>query len=488
MFKSIRVGTGRASASFDVVLVESGASRLPRGLGLDHAKAFSAALETAGFKGGVGECVAVGAHGLIVGIGNRDDLTTDSARTIGAAIVRRLDSADIRKATLHTQAVPARQLDARTLGEALGEGVGLGHWQYLEHVGSVSKRTVAASTLTLESADADLRRGLKDGLVTADCVNETRRLAATPPNICHPKWMASEARRLARAAGLTCKVINYEQAQKLGMGGIVNVGRGSAVKPCLIILEHKPAKVRKKTTVALVGKTMTYDSGGYSLKIQGSMKGMKYDGNGGCAVLGAMLAIAARKLPVHTVGILPCAENMVSDDAYRPDDIITMYNGATVEVTNTDAEGRLILADALAYACKQYRPTAIIDAATLTGGIVVALGSWCAGLFANDDELVERVQGAADTTGERVWRMPVWDEHRDFMRSKHADLWNSGPKRDGHPIQGAAFLSFFVDDDVPWAHLDIAGTSAKDSDTGVTVPGPTGFGVRLLAEAVASYA
>ena len=191
---------------------------------------------------------------------------------------------------------------------------------------------------------------------------------------------------------------------------------------------------------------------------------------------------------MKVTALLPAAENMVAGDAYRPDDIITMFNGVTVEVTNTDAEGRLVLGDALAYACRTVKPTAIVDVATLTGGVVVALGSWCAGLWCNDDDLQDRVEDAADVAGERVWPMPLWDDHREFMRSRHADIWNSGPKRDGHPIQGAAFLSYFVDDDIPWAHLDIAGVASVDGKTDLFVPGPTGYGVRLLTELAAGYA
>jgi leucyl aminopeptidase len=282
--------------------------------------------------------------------------------------------------------------------------------------------------------------------------------------------------------------MRFDEMKRQGMGGLVSVGQGSATKPCLITLEHRPARAKRGVRVVLVGKTMTYDTGGYSVKPLASMKGMKYDGNGGCAVLGAMLAVAQAKLPVSVVALLPTAENMIAGDAYRPDDIITLYNGVTVEVTNTDAEGRLVLADAMAYACRRLQPTVIVDVATLTGGVVVALGSWCAGLFCNDDDLRRRIETAADDTDERVWRLPLWPEHREFMRARHADLWNSGPKRDGHPIQGAAFLSFFVDEKIPWAHIDIAGVSAVEADRDVFVTGPTGYGVRLLTELVRSYA
>jgi leucyl aminopeptidase len=354
--------------------------------------------------------------------------------------------------------------------------------------GTASKRPAPRPPLTITAPGPAARAGLKEGLLRAECTNEARRIAAMPPNICNPGWIATEARRLARRAGLGCRVITSQQAKELRMGGLLAVGKGSRAAPRLIVLEHKPPRPKPGVRVALVGKTITYDTGGYSLKISNTMKGMKYDGCGGCAVLGAMLAVAALELPIHVVGILPTAENMISGDAYRPDDIITMSNGVTVEVTNTDAEGRLVLADALAYACRTVKPTVIIDTATLTGGVVVALGNWCAGLFCNDEALRARVESAAEKTGERVWRLPLWEEHRDFMRARHADLWNSGPKRDGHPLQGAAFLSFFVDQAIPWAHIDIAGVSDVDSDKDLYVQGPTGFGVRLLTEVAASYA
>jgi leucyl aminopeptidase len=234
----------------------------------------------------------------------------------------------------------------------------------------------------------------------------------------------------------------------------------------------------------LVGKTITYDTGGYSLKVNNGMVGMKYDKSGGTNVLGTMLAIARMKLPMKVTALLPAAENMVNGDSYRPDDIITMHNGMTVEVTNTDAEGRLVLADALSYACEKLEPTAIIDMATLTGGVVVALGHFSAGMFCEHDGLRKRVEEASDSTGERVWRLPLWNDHREYMRSPHADILNSNPARMAHPIQGAAFLSFFVEKQVPWCHIDIAGVANVESANDLFVKGPTGWGVRTLVELV----
>jgi len=223
------------------------------------------------------------------------------------------------------------------------------------------------------------------------------------------------------------------------------------------------------------------------------MASMKYDKCGGTAVLGAMHAIATLNVKTPVVGLIPVAENMVDRQAYRPSDILTLSNGVTVEVTNTDAEGRLVLADALAYGTKHYKPRAVIDVATLTGGVIVALGSYCAGCFCNNTAFRSHLFDAADDTGERLWHLPLWLEHRDLLKSTHADLANSGI-REAHPIQGAAFLSYFVGPDapkklpdLPWAHLDIAGVSTSDAEGPLHPKGPTAFGVRLLARMVETW-
>jgi leucyl aminopeptidase len=385
----------------------------------------------------------------------------------------------------------SKTLDAATVGRCIGEGMGLANFRVDLFAGSATKNKPANPPIALSTGNKDFRAGLERGLQLAESTNYARRIAATPPNICNPQWMIGEARKLARDKGLNIKVIDFAQAKRMGMGGIVNVGQGSQAKPCLIVLEHRPQHIAAKAKnqkLAIVGKTITYDTGGYSLKINNGMKGMKYDKCGGMATLGAMHAIASLNLPVHVVGLLTCAENMVSDNSYRPDDIITMYNGVSVEVTNTDAEGRLVLGDALVYADKDLKATAIIDLATLTGGIVTALGHFCAGVFCNDEPLLEQVNRAAETSGEKVWRMPLWKDHKEFMRSQHADILNSNPSRNAHPIQGAAFLAYFVDENKPWAHLDIAGVGNVEKDSDLYVTGPTGWGVRLLVDLVQDMA
>jgi leucyl aminopeptidase len=452
----------------------------------------SSALKAPGVKGEAGETFLAGdGRSMLIGLGKRDELTPAVLRTIGARLVRRLDRLEATAISLHLEeAFDGKAIDHALAGQCVGEGMGLANWRVDAFAGKATKLKPALAPLVVACGESRLRGGLERGVELTASVNYARRIAATPPNICNPAWVAAEARRLARATGLSCRVIDFEQARRRGMGGLANVGVGSGHKPCLVVLEHAPRRRSgraRNITLALVGKTITYDTGGYSLKINNGMKGMKYDKCGGVAVLGAMHAIAAARLPVHVIGILPCAENMVSDVSYRPDDIIMLYNGVSVEVTNTDAEGRLVLGDALAYACRDLGATHIVDVATLTGGIVTALGHFCAGVFCNDERLLSRVESAAEASGEKVWRMPLWKDHREFMRSQHADILNSNPSRNAHPIQGAAFLAYFVDERIPWAHIDIAGVASVEKDTDLFVTGPTGWGVRLLVELVESW-
>ena len=276
------------------------------------------------------------------------------------------------------------------------------------------------------------------------------------------------------------------------MGGLLAVGGGAQHPPRIICLEWAPRGTAKQAPTLVVGKAVTFDTGGYNLKSTGG-KSMKYDKSGGMAVVGILQAAAELKLKHRVIGMIPCAENMVSSDAYRPDDILTMSNGVTVEITNTDAEGRLILADALHHGIEKYKPAQVFDLATLTGAVVAALGDDCAGVICNDDHLLDRVHQASDDTAEKVWPLPLWESHRKLLESKHADIVNAGARKAG-TIVAAAFLSHFVGkdapkqlptgSDVPWCHLDIAGTAVTDEDHPVYGKGPTGFGVRLVVGAI----
>ena len=442
----------------------------------------SEAISGHNFSGKRGQTSRIGSV-LFIGLGEKGKLKQEDIVGLGGSIVRALGKGNLCSASIDVHlTIPRGVVGEKELGKLVAEGMTIATWRVDEFDGSATTRSDTLGNLHITSDSKDVASGLARGVVLGNAVNDARRIAATPPNICNPPWMAKEAKRIAKQCGLTCKIISYAKAKELGLNGIVNVGMGSAEKPCMIILEHNPRKKSSKKHLCFVGKTITYDTGGYSLKISNGMKGMKYDKNGGMAVLGAMEAIANLDVPTRVTAILPCAENMVSSNAYRPDDIIKMYNGVTVEVTNTDAEGRLVLADGLAWACKHLKPTAIVDVATLTGGVVVALGSFCAGFWCNDVNLCKQIEKSAKNSGERVWQLPLWEDHRNYMRAKHADIHNSAPARGAHPIQGAAFLSYFVDENIPWAHIDIAGVSSVERDRGLYCAGPTGWGVRLLTD------
>ena len=310
----------------------------------------------------------------------------------------------------------------------------------------------------------------------ADGIRLTRDLANTPANVATPAWMASQARRLAKRRGLKVDVLGPVELKRRGMGGILAVGQGSKNSPRLVRLRYGD----EGPAVALVGKGVTFDTGGISIKPSSGMEEMKYDKCGACTVLGVVDAVATLGLPVRLDAYVPLAENMPSHVAYRPSDIVTCYNGKTVEIINTDAEGRMILADALSWAAES-SPDHIVEMSTLTGAVVVALGAHGAACFSPSDALASSLLEAAGQQGERLWRLPIWPEHLADMRGNHAELRNSGP-RWGGASSAAAFLSQFVGDHESWAHLDIAGTaySTKPVSSGQT--GATGYGVATVVD------
>jgi leucyl aminopeptidase len=293
---------------------------------------------------------------------------------------------------------------------------------------------------------------------------------------------------VAREVGLRARVLRVPELRRRKAGAILAVGSGSAHPPCLIVLEHNapPAARRKakrgprrRPTICLVGKGITFDSGGLSIKPSASMASMKHDMSGGAAVIAVLRAAALLRLPLHLVGVVGAAENMPSGTAYRPDDVVTTLSGRTVEISNTDAEGRLVLADALHFA-REFEPDAIIDVATLTGACSVALGNWASAVLGNNERLIEALRRAGEASGERVWPLPLWEEHREEMKGRVSDLKQTGG-RNGGTITAAAFLSHFTEG-VPWAHLDIAPTAHTDRPGPYQPHGATGVGVRLLLE------
>lgn len=422
---------------------------------------------------------------LLLGLGQPGALRPGDFRNLAAVAGRRL--AQARICTVHVALGPQVReagLDMNACGRAFGEGTGLLAWKGDAFRGSATKPETP-DPLTLIVPDDTFRAGVEYGLRLASAVNLARDLSQTPPNIATPLWIAERAEQMAQQSGLHCRVLQGEELKAERMEGLLHVGRASANPPCLIRLEYRPEKGTTRPPVVFVGKTITYDTGGLSIKSRENMVGMKRDKDGGCAVLGVMQAVSTLIRPdFPVVGLLAAAENSIGAASMRPDDVITYRNGVTVEITNTDAEGRLVLADALCWACEIEKPALIVDLATLTGGVVVALGSVYAGLFCEDVSLLARLERAAEVSGERVWRLPLHAEYRELMKSPVADLVNSNPGRKAHPIQGAVFLTHFVERKIPWAHIDIAGVHAVDADRGPFIKGPTGYGVRLLAELV----
>jgi leucyl aminopeptidase len=365
-------------------------------------------------------------------------------------------------------------------------GAGLRSYQFSKYKTTLKpEQKITLEKLTVMTGDPAGARKPYDTLEkVTQAVFLTRDLVSEPANIIHPESLADEIRKLAKS-GLKIEVLGEKQMQKLGFGALLGVGQGSDRESQLVVMRWDGASGAKdKRPIAFVGKGVTFDTGGISIKPAGGMEDMKWDMAGAGAVIGVMAALALRKAKVNAVGVVGLVENMPSGNAQRPGDVVTSLSGQTVEVINTDAEGRLVLADALTYVQDKYKPRAIVDLATLTGAIIISLGKVNAGLFSNDDTLADRLIAAGKQAGEPLWRMPMGDAYDKAINSDIADMKNVSAGRDGGSIIAAQFLKRFIKD-TPWAHLDIAGTAWADKDTPICPKGATAFGVRLLDRLVA---
>jgi len=423
---------------------------------------------------------------LLIGLGKRSSPDIDLLREVAAIATQRARDVKVERFACALPVVPEHT--SETVAAALTEGSLLGNYRFLEYKTDIKpeeRRDIDEMTLiTLPDAAEEATRGVARGGAIARGVNLARDLANLPPNVLTPAQLAERARELAIAFDLPVTILGPAEMREQGFGGILAVGQGSANEPRFIVIEYG-AHDTDAPTICLVGKGMTFDSGGISIKPAENMDAMKMDMSGAAAVLGALHAIAELRLPVHVVALIGAAENMPGASAYRPGDILKTLSGKTIEVLNTDAEGRIVLADALTYA-QRYNPTAIIDLATLTGAISVALGPHAIGLFANDDTLAQRLLRAGEAAGERAWQLPLWQPYREMVKSEIADVRNAAG-RQGGAITAAAFLNAFVGD-YPWAHLDIAGTAWTDSKPKAYQPkGATGVGVRLLVQALRNW-
>ncbi len=432
---------------------------------------------------------------FVAGLGKAATANAEALRQAAGAIVKAIKKHRLAKAALVVPAI--KGLSVESSAEAVVVGAMLAAFDYEEYRGAGKKKEdvppVKKLEVTIVSEDAGAAKsGADRGRIIADGQNFARTIASRPGNNVNPPVLADLARGMAREVGLKCRILDEKEMARLGMGGILAVGAGSiATPPRMIVLEYdgRGKKTARKSARAVnkpllvIGKSITFDSGGISIKPAEKMGKMIFDKCGGMAVLGLMYALAKLKMPVHVVGILSSAENALSSKAYRPGDILRMYNGVTVEVTNTDAEGRLVLGDALAWGIETYGAAAVVDLATLTGGVITALGKTMAGVMSNNDELVKELTDAGELEGEKMWRLPLGEDQRDYIKSEPADIVNSAG-REGHPLQGGAFLSYFVptDGSVPWAHLDIAGVADTEKDLPYYAKGATGWGVRTLVE------
>ena len=413
---------------------------------------------------------------LVVGLGDRDDFEPERARVAAAIAARTSGSMGVTSMTL---AGPEAQ-DPSALAAAAVEGAILASYRfdrYKSKKGGDEDSPKLLEELTVVGDDG-LGEAVEAARVAAEAENFARELQDLPSNVVTPSYLAGRARAIAdEHASVTCEVLGREQIAEKEMGGLVAVSQGSAEEPQLIVLRYEAGGDGE--TLGLVGKGVTFDSGGISIKPSGGMHEMKMDMSGAAAVLEAVSAIAKLEIPINVLAVIPSTENMPSGTAVKPGDIITQLNGKTVEVNNTDAEGRLILADALSYAV-ELGADRIVDLATLTGAVIVALGSTYAGLISNDDALAAEVEGAGGRTGELAWRLPLHPEYKDLTKGTAADLTNASSKRKASTIYAGSFLEEFVDGK-PWVHLDIAGT-AWDVGREYTGKGPSGFGTRLLID------
>ncbi len=423
---------------------------------------------------------------LLLGLGKAEKLTADSLRQAAATATRQAQELQAPRLSFGLNGELA--LTPALIGQALAEGFALGAYRFQRYRTDLSeeqKFTVTGATIVTTADVEALEAGAAIGQIIARGVACARDLVNTPPNDLPPAALGEAAIALGQRLGLTVTVLDKAQLIAGGFGGVLAVGQGSANEPRFIVMEYGTAR-EGTPTICLVGKGLTFDSGGLSIKPADAMTTMKADMSGAAAVFGTLQVVAELKLPLHVVGIVPAAENMPGSTAFRPDDVITTLSGKTVEVLNTDAEGRIVLADGLHYA-QQYKPDAIIELSTLTGAIVIALGAHAIGMMATNQELADRVSRAGEASGERVWQLPLWDEYREMIKSEIADMKNIGGRPAGS-ITAAAFLANFVGD-YPFVHLDIAGTAFVEKPTkSYHTPGATGVGVRLLSELLRGYA
>lgn len=424
---------------------------------------------------------------LLVGLGKEAKYSVEAVRVAAGIAAKRVRELGVKKFSTEVFGAELHKVSLADAVQAVVEGTGLALYEFTELKSDANSNGKKIEEVTLVLPDAsglkDAEAGLAAGKAVVAGTSLTRDLVNWPGNFATPTFLAQQAQQMAEKNGLTCQVLDEAAMKELGMGALLGVSAGSVQPAKFIILEHN-ANRADLDTIVLVGKGVTFDSGGISIKPADDMDRMRSDMAGGAAVIGAMLAVATLALPLHVVALVPATENMPGGQALKPGDILRAMNGKTIEVINTDAEGRLILADALCYAAR-YNPKAVVDIATLTGARTVALGDQAIGLFSNDDGLVERFETAGKTTWERVWQLPLFEEYADNLKSYAADMKHQGGKGGGACI-AAAFLNKFVS--YPWVHLDVAGLVSTEAERPYTQRWATGLGARVITQFLRDWA
>ncbi|MFH0884230.1 MAG: leucyl aminopeptidase [Candidatus Micrarchaeota archaeon] len=413
-------------------------------------------------------------HLLIVGLGKKEEFKADYLRRAAGVAVRYAASRKEPAVAMHLPSNFIARHELLEMVQAMAEGAILASYRFYEY--KTKKDDLFEVEKAVVVSEEDVAAGIARGTIFAEAQNYSRRLDEQPANIATPGMVAAQAKRLAKEHGLGLRVYDRKRLGKMEMGGMLAVCQGSVNGPLLIRLEYNRGK--RLPLYCIVGKGVTFDSGGISIKPSANMHEMKYDKSGAINVLGVMKAVAQLKLPIRLIGLMPMVENMPSGSAQKPGDIITAHNGKTIEVLNTDAEGRLILADALSLGAQE-KPEYLIDMATLTGAMVVCLGRHAIGMFSNDDTLSDAIKEAGEATHERVWRLPLWPEYGEMMKSDFADIKNISEVPEAGSITAAAFLKEFVGE-TKWAHLDIAAVDLVKGPHPYLEKGATGIGVRLV--------
>jgi leucyl aminopeptidase len=419
---------------------------------------------------------------LLVGMGKGEEVSPAAIRRAASIAAKRTRALGVSQGAVHLAAESRGEVSPAAAGQAIAEGLAQGAWQFLEMKRPGEDRKPPLERIDVLAEEDAFADGHRLGAAIGAGQSFARGIQVLPGNVCTPAYLGRVAEELAARHGHGVTVLDKAAIVREKMGALLAVAQGSEEEPRFIVLEYRGAE---GAPVVLVGKGVTFDTGGISIKPAQSMEDMKYDMSGAAAVLGTFEMLGRLRPRAHVIGLIPSTENMPSGTAVKPGDVITSHLGKTIEVINTDAEGRLILCDALSWA-RRYHPACVVDIATLTGAIVVALGHVAAGVMGSDDGLVEEIRRAGDRAGERVWPLPLWDEYRDLMKSDIADVKNAGGRPAGS-ISAGWFLREFVEG-YPWAHLDIAGTAYTDRDDPSRVKGPTGMGVRLFSELVLARA